>query len=62
MPSFRGDSYVKLVGWAHPETAFHLRLTIIPTNDTGIILYAGRATGKGDFMSLVLNAGHLEFR
>lgn len=61
-PHFTGASYIKLVGWNGATQSFDLRLSIIPVQDTGIILYAGGFTGRGDFTSIILNKGYLEFR
>lgn len=60
-PQFSGDSYIQYI-WEKDSTSFDLHLTIIPTSDTGILLFTGRSTGKSDFMSLVLKNGYLEFR
>jgi len=48
--------------WEKSLSSFDLRLTLIPTVDTGIILYAGDESGRGDFLSLVLRDGFVELR
>lgn len=61
-PHFSGESYMMLVGWKVPSTSFDLRLTIIPLEASGVLLYSGDMTGRKDFVSLVLNNGFVEMR
>uniref|UniRef100_A0A8D3CN64 Agrin n=1 Tax=Scophthalmus maximus TaxID=52904 RepID=A0A8D3CN64_SCOMX len=57
MPQFNGDSYLELKG-------LHLLTVVLMANDSnGLIFYNGqKSDGKGDFISLSLNNGILEFR
>lgn len=60
-PSFTGNSFLK-IAWEMWITAFGLEITIIPTHSDGIVLFAGNTLGEGDFLSLVLKDGFVEFR
>ncbi|XP_056156000.1 agrin [Lampris incognitus] len=67
MPSFSGDSYLELKGLHLYGHDLHQKVSItvvLMANDSnGLIFYNGQKTdGKGDFISLLLNNGILEFR
>ncbi|XP_041654651.1 agrin isoform X4 [Cheilinus undulatus] len=67
MPLFDGDSYLELKGlhlYGH-DLRQKLSMTVIlmANNSNGLIFYNGqKSDGKGDFISLSLNEGILEFR
>ncbi|XP_034733623.1 agrin isoform X4 [Etheostoma cragini] len=67
MPLFNGDSYLELKGlhlYGHDLRQKVSMTVILMANDSnGLIFYNGqKADGKGDFISLSLNNGILEFR
>ncbi|MGH0121147.1 UNVERIFIED_CONTAM: hypothetical protein FKN15_046392 [Acipenser sinensis] len=67
IPEFKGDSYMELNG-LHTfgiDLMQKLSITVVflAKDLTGLIFYNGQKTdGKGDFISLALNDGTLEFR
>ncbi|XP_058858363.1 agrin isoform X6 [Acipenser ruthenus] len=67
IPEFKGDSYMELNG-LHAfgiDLMQKLSITVVflAKDLTGLIFYNGQKTdGKGDFISLALNDGTLEFR
>ncbi|XP_031142215.1 agrin isoform X9 [Sander lucioperca] len=67
MPLFNGDSYLELKGlhlYGHDLRQKVSMTVILMANDSnGLIFYNGqKSDGKGDFISLSLNNGILEFR
>ncbi|XP_068186942.1 agrin isoform X2 [Antennarius striatus] len=67
MPLFKGDSYLELKGlhlYGHDLRQKLSMTVILMANDSnGLIFYNGqKSDGKGDFISLSLNDGILEFR
>ncbi|KAM4609928.1 agrin [Polymixia lowei] len=67
MPLFSGDSYLELKGLHLYGHDLHQKVSmtvVLMANDSnGLIFYNGQKTdGKGDFISLSLNDGVLEFR
>ncbi|KAM9856407.1 agrin [Aulostomus maculatus] len=67
MPQFSGDSYLELKGlhlYGHDLRQKLSMTVVLMANDTnGLIFYNGqKSDGKGDFISLSLNEGILEFR
>ncbi|XP_057686455.1 agrin isoform X5 [Corythoichthys intestinalis] len=67
MPLFNGDSYLELKGlhlYGHDLRQKVSMTVVLMANDSnGLIFYNGQKTdGKGDFISLSLNEGILEFR
>uniref|UniRef100_A0A8C7Y7Y2 Agrin n=1 Tax=Oryzias sinensis TaxID=183150 RepID=A0A8C7Y7Y2_9TELE len=67
MPMFNGDSYLELKGlhlYGHDLRQKVSMMVVLMANDSdGLIFYNGQKTdGKGDFISLGLNNGILEFR
>uniref|UniRef100_A0A665WX47 Agrin n=1 Tax=Echeneis naucrates TaxID=173247 RepID=A0A665WX47_ECHNA len=67
MPLFNGDSYLELKGlhlYGHDLRQKLSMTVVLKANDSnGLIFYNGqKSDGKGDFISLSLNNGILEFR
>ncbi|XP_051915635.1 agrin isoform X8 [Hippocampus zosterae] len=67
MPLFNGDSYLELKGlhlYGHDLRQKVSMTVVLMANDTnGLIFYNGqKSDGKGDFISLSLDEGILEFR
>ncbi|XP_034447565.1 agrin isoform X9 [Hippoglossus hippoglossus] len=67
MPLFNGDSYLELKGlhlYGHDLRQKVSMTVVLMANDSnGVIFYNGqKSDGKGDFISLSLNNGILEFR
>ena len=63
VPSFNGSSHLRYKGLGEEVlTWLDLRITLKPTADDGLVLYNGhRGDGIGDFMSLYLASGFVEF-
>lgn len=63
IPSFLGTSFLRHPGLgAQALIWLELELVIRPTAPEGLVLYNGdRNDGQGDFMSIFLNQGYLEF-
>jgi len=64
IPSFGGQSYLQYLGLRRALLAFaNIELVFKATDPDGLILYNGYATdGTGDFISLALRNGTLEYR
>ncbi|CAL8324993.1 unnamed protein product [Merluccius merluccius] len=67
MPLFAGDSYLELKGlhvYGHDlHQKISMSLVLMASDFNGLIFYNGQKTdGKGDFISLSLSDGYLEFR
>ncbi|XP_054637122.1 agrin isoform X1 [Dunckerocampus dactyliophorus] len=67
MPLFNGDSYLELKGlhlYGHDlRQKVSMTVVLMANNSNGMIFYNGqKSDGKGDFISLSLNEGFLEFR
>ncbi|XP_053339274.1 agrin [Clarias gariepinus] len=67
IPSFSGDSYLELKGlhlYGHDlRQKVSMTVVLLANDSNGVIFYNGQRTdGKGDFISLALNDGILEFR
>ncbi|XP_047229553.1 agrin isoform X5 [Girardinichthys multiradiatus] len=67
MPLFSGDSYLELKGlhlYGHDlRQKFSMTVVLMANDSNGLIFYNGqKSDGKGDFISLSLNNGFLEFR
>uniref|UniRef100_A0A8D3A618 Agrin n=1 Tax=Scophthalmus maximus TaxID=52904 RepID=A0A8D3A618_SCOMX len=67
MPQFNGDSYLELKGlhlYGHDlRQKVSLTVVLMANDSNGLIFYNGqKSDGKGDFISLSLNNGILEFR
>jgi len=63
IPSFAGASYIELGRLDHGYREVWIELTFRSLQPTGVFLYTGQSSdGVGDFMALVINAQHVEFR
>ncbi|KAI5612251.1 agrin isoform X10 [Silurus asotus] len=67
IPFFSGDSYLELKGlhlYGHDlRQKVSMTVVLLANDSNGMIFYNGQKTdGKGDFISLALNDGILEFR
>ncbi|XP_038145818.1 agrin isoform X3 [Cyprinodon tularosa] len=67
MPLFNGDSYLELKGlhlYGHSlRQKFSMTLVLMANDSNGLIFYNGqKSDGNGDFISLSLKQGFLEFR
>jgi len=64
IPSFNGQSYLQYIGLRRALLAFaNIELVFKATHPDGVIFYNGYATdGSGDFISLALRNGTLEYR
>nr|XP_054602129.1 agrin isoform X4 [Nothobranchius furzeri] len=67
MPLFSGDSYLELKGlhlYGHDlRQKISMTVVLMANDSNGLIFYNGqKSDGKGDFISLSLNNGILEFR
>uniref|UniRef100_A0A8C3UFV7 Agrin n=1 Tax=Catharus ustulatus TaxID=91951 RepID=A0A8C3UFV7_CATUS len=60
LPQFSGSSYLELNGL---QSFMSMELVFLAKSPTGMIFYNGqKSDGKGDFVSLALREGHLEYR
>ena len=64
VPAFNGNSYLQFFGLRRTVLSFaEIELVIKPTAKDGLILYNGYTTDRtGDFISLSMRDGYLEFR
>ncbi|KAL3289355.1 hypothetical protein HHI36_022791 [Cryptolaemus montrouzieri] len=63
IPEFRGSSYIKYPINEDLKTSFNVEIIFMPVSLNGLLLYSGQnKNGQGDFISLNLVRGHLEFR
>ena len=64
IPEFSGHSYLEFEGLGRSSLLFlEVELVIKPVKANGVILYNGyRQDRQGDFLSLAMVQGHLEFR
>ncbi|XP_063292084.1 agrin isoform X1 [Pelobates fuscus] len=67
LPQFNGYSYLQLKGLQTFATdiseKFSMEVVFLASSPSGLIFYNGQKTdGKGDFVSLALHDGHLEYR
>ena len=64
IPEFSGHSYLEYPGLGRSSLLFlEIELVIKPTKPNGVILYNGYTKDRqGDFISLTMVQGHLEFR
>ncbi|XP_023932250.1 agrin-like isoform X3 [Lingula anatina] len=63
IPDFNGNSYIEREFNDNVLRAIAFEVWFLPTKGNGMILYCGqRANGKGDFISLNLKNGFLEFK
>lgn len=64
IPSFNGDSYLQYLGLRRSMLNYAvIEITFRPRDPDGLIFYNGYSTdGTGDFISLALNNGSVEYR
>jgi coxsackievirus/adenovirus receptor len=63
IPEFNGDSYLELPRLEGVGRAFSLEVWFLPWEPDGVLLYNGQLTnGKGDFISIQLINGHIQFQ
>uniref|UniRef100_A0A672JZ50 Agrin n=1 Tax=Sinocyclocheilus grahami TaxID=75366 RepID=A0A672JZ50_SINGR len=63
IPYFTGDSFLELKGLHLYSQDLSMTVVLLANDSKGMIFYNGQKTdGKGDFISLSLNDGILEFR
>ena len=64
VPSFGGNSYLQYIGLRRSLLMFaNIEIVFRSTSSDGLLLYNGYATdGSGDFISLALHNGSLEYR
>ncbi|NXI04242.1 AGRIN protein, partial [Pachycephala philippinensis] len=67
LPEFNGFSYLELNGLQSfvpdLQNKMSMEVVFLAKNPSGMIFYNGQKTdGKGDFVSLALHEGHLEYR
>ena len=56
-------SFIELPTLRHVGKAFHIEVWFLSHHPEGLILYNGQqSNGHGDFMSLNLVQGHMQFR
>ena len=66
-PSFNGKSFIVVRNWDQQRGGGSQELTIDiefrPLTKSGILIYgAQQEDGRGDFVSLTINSGYVEFR
>ncbi|ELU10834.1 hypothetical protein CAPTEDRAFT_223648 [Capitella teleta] len=63
IPSFSGNSYLELTKIHHGNSRITIEMTFRPLKPDGLLLFAAQdQTGNGDFISLSLVDGHVDFR
>uniref|UniRef100_H2Z5C7 Agrin n=1 Tax=Ciona savignyi TaxID=51511 RepID=H2Z5C7_CIOSA len=64
MPAFAGDSYIRLESLGKEvRSTMSMEIMFYSSQPDGLIFYNGqKKSGKGDFVSLNLNNGYLEFK
>lgn len=62
-PELNGTSYIQFPRLEGVKKAFSIEVFFMPKATNGLILYNGQMkNGRGDFISLNLARGHLQFR
>ncbi|CAH1955675.1 unnamed protein product [Acanthoscelides obtectus] len=62
-PEFNGSSYIQFPRLEGIKKTFSVEVSFMPKAPNGLIFYSGQMkNGKGDFVSLNLARGHLQFR
>jgi agrin len=62
-PEFNGSSYIRLPRLEGVRKTFSIEVYFMPRSANGLIIYNGQMrNGRGDFISLNLARGHLQFR
>ncbi|XP_047735915.1 agrin [Hyalella azteca] len=62
IPEFEGDSYLELPTLDNVGTAFAIEVWFLTRSPEGLLLYNGQGSGSGDFVSINLKKGHVEFK
>lgn len=63
IPSFSGRSFIQLRSLDYGARDVTIEIQFQPQRPDGLLLYAGNSNGSsGDFLSLALNRGFVEFR
>jgi len=64
VPMFGGSSFLQLIGLQRTVLSFtEIEMIIKPTDPNGLMFYNGYAKDRtGDFISLALNDGYVEYR
>lgn len=63
IPEFKGDGFIELPCLEGVAKAFSIELWFLTRSNDGLLLYNGQSiNGRGDFISLNLVNGKLEFR
>ncbi|XP_074654555.1 agrin-like [Tubulanus polymorphus] len=63
VPQFSGSSFMELTMMPMPNRDIEVQMEFRSLNNDGILLYCGKmANGRGDFISLAVRNGYVEFR
>lgn len=63
IPSFSGNSYLQVKKYHHGNKMITIDIEFRTLSTEGILLYgAQKMDGKGDFVSLAIKDGYVEFR
>lgn len=63
IPEFVGNSYIQFPQLKNVGKAFSIDVWFMPKSPNGLLLYNGQLkNGRGDFISLLLVHGHVQFR
>jgi len=63
VPAFSGRSYLRLRRLEHGHREIWVEMSFRSMQPSGVLLYTGQSSdGVGDFMALVINDRHIEFR
>jgi hypothetical protein len=61
MLDFRGSSYLELPRIENGARHVSIEMWVMIRGPDGIILYDGQEMGKGDFLTLLMSRGHVQF-
>lgn len=63
IPEFSGTSYIQFPQLKHVGKTFTIDISFMPKSANGLLLYDGQLkNGRGDFISLLLVHGFIQFR
>lgn len=63
IPEFTGTSYMQFPQLKHVGKIFTIDISFMPKSANGLLLYDGQLrNGRGDFISLLLVHGFIQFR
>lgn len=63
VPSFAGKSYLEFRKLHHANRELSIEMEFKTLNNDGILLYsAQQANGQGDYITLSVKDGHVQFR